>query len=403
MDILNVLGQPFSDTTIEDYRFQQYQPFSTANLNYNDEIRNSIQDLDALTLPCNSYIYIEGKISTDQNRLPTKFKLINNGISFLFRELRYELNGVIIDVVRNIGLVSTLKNYLSYNENESKLLQNSGWFPKDGNLLIDAHGNFNVCIPLKIWSGLFEDFRKVVVNMRQELILIREKDDLDAVIATDESEKPKIQLNKLYWNVPHILPNISEQLRLNKIIRSNVDLPIKFRSWELIEYPTLNNATRHTWPVKTSTKLESPRHIAIAFQNGRKGKLLKDMSKFDHCNLTNVRVFLNSEKFPYHDLHLDFDTNRFATLYEMFANFQESYYHIQTNQPIFNPEEFKVNTPIAYIDCSRQKEILQRGSVSLRLEFETSKNVGDTVSAYCLILHEKEFNYNPLTKIVRQL
>uniref|UniRef100_A0A6P7GUC5 Uncharacterized protein LOC114342388 n=1 Tax=Diabrotica virgifera virgifera TaxID=50390 RepID=A0A6P7GUC5_DIAVI len=168
--------------------------------------------------------------------------------------------------------------------------------------------------------------------MRQELVLIREKDDIDAIIATDETEKPKIEINKLYWNVPHILPNISEQLRLNKIVRSNTELPIKFRSWELIEYPTLNNSTRHTWPVNTTTKLESPRHIVVAFHDGRKGKMLKDMSKFDHCNLTNIRMFLNSERYPYQDLNLDFDSNRFATLYEMFANFQESYYHLQTNQ-----------------------------------------------------------------------
>ncbi|XP_050516115.1 uncharacterized protein LOC126891409 [Diabrotica virgifera virgifera] len=401
MEILHVLGQPFSDTTIEAYQYHTYQPY-TSNLNYNDEIRINIQDLDAYTLPCNSYIYIEGKMLTDDNKVPTKFQFINNGISYLFRELRYELNGVTIDSVRNIGLISTLKNYLSLNENQSKLLQNAGWFPKEDKLKIDTHGNFNVCIPLKIWSGFFEDFQKIIINMRQELVLIREKDDIDAIIATDETEKPKIEINKLYWNVPHILPNISEQLRLNKIVRSNTELPIKFRSWELIEYPTLNNSTRHTWPVKTTTKLESPRHIVVAFHDGRKGKMLKDMSKFDHCNLTNIRMFLNSERYPYQDLNLDFDSNRFATLYEMFANFQESYYHLQTNQPIFNPEEFKNNAPIVHTDCSRQKEIIQSGSVVLRIEFETSKSVGNNVSAYCLILHEKEFSYNPLTKIVRQ-
>ncbi|XP_050516112.1 uncharacterized protein LOC126890974 [Diabrotica virgifera virgifera] len=228
MEILHVSGQPFSDTTIEAYQYHTYQPY-TSNLNYNDEIRINIQDLDAYTLPCNSYIYIEGKMLTDDNKVPTKFQFINNGISYLFRELRYELNGVTIDSVRNIGLISTLKNYLSLNENQSKLLQNAGWFPKEDKLKIDTHGNFNVCIPLKIWSGFFEDFQKIIINMRQELVLIREKDDIDAIIATDETETPKIEINKLYWNVPHILPNISEQLRLNKIVRSNTELPIKFR------------------------------------------------------------------------------------------------------------------------------------------------------------------------------
>ncbi|CAH1100945.1 unnamed protein product [Psylliodes chrysocephalus] len=335
-------GLPFSDNTIEDYQFHSYQPFTFSNFNYNDEIRIPIQDLEAYTFPSNSYLYIEGRILTDQKKVPTKFNFINNGIAYLFRELR-------------------------------------------------------------LWSGFFEDFRKIVMNMRQELVLIREKADIDGVIATDDTKKPKIDIIKVCWNVPHITPSIKEQIRLNKIIRSNVDLPLMFRSWELIEYPALSNATRHTWPVKTTTKIESPRHIVVAFQNARKGKLLKDMSKFDHLNLTNIRAFLNSERYPYQDLHLDFNTDRFATLYEMFANFQESYYHIQTNQPIFTPEEFKNNAPIVHIDCSRQKEILQSGSVVLRIEFETDNNVGNEVSAYCLILHEKEFSYNPLTKIVKQI
>ncbi|XP_074040053.1 uncharacterized protein [Leptinotarsa decemlineata] len=403
MDLLNVTGEPFSDTTIEDYQFHTYQPYNSGALNYNDEVRISVQDLDAYTLPCNSLLYIEGKILTDQNKVPTKFQFINNGIAYLFRELRYELNGVVTDSVRNVGLVSTLKNYLLLNENESKLMENGGWIPKDNDkLLIDDKGNFNVCIPLKLWSGFFEDYRRIIMNMRQELVLIREKDDIDAVIATDDTEKPKIQITKLYWNVPHITPSINEQLRLNKIVRNSTELPIKFRSWELIKYPTLNDSSRHTWSVKTSTQLENPRHIIVAFQDARKGQILKDMSKFNHCYLTNIRVFLNSERFPYQDLNLDFDSNRFASLYEIFANFQESYYHIQTNQPIFNPKEFKDKAPIIHIDCSHQKEIIQSGSLVLRIEFETSKSTGNNVSAYCLILHEREFYYNPLNKIVRQ-
>ncbi|XP_050509170.1 uncharacterized protein LOC126886340 [Diabrotica virgifera virgifera] len=404
MDILSVQNEPFSDISIECFQYHTYLPYNSAALLYNDEIKIPIQDLEALTLPSNSYIYIEGQILTDKDAVPTKLKFINNAIAYLFREIRYEMNGVTLDSVRNLGLVSTLKNYLSLNDNTSKLLINAGWCPQEKDkILIDTKGNFNVFIPLKLWLGIFEDFNKVVLGSRQELILIREKDDLDAVIASDETENPKIKLSKISWHVPHITPSIPQQLILNKIINSNIELPIKFRSWELIEYPVLPNSTRHTWPVKTTTKLESPRHVIIAFQNNRKGNLLKDMSQFDHCNLRNIRVFLNSNRFPYNDLELDFESNRFATLYEMFANFQESYYHLTSNQPLLTPQEFKTMAPIIYIDASRQPEIIQSGSVTMRIEFETTQPIGTNISAYCLILHEKEFYYNPLTKIVRQV
>jgi hypothetical protein len=177
---------------------------------------------------------------------------------------------------------------------------------------------------------------------------------------------------------------------------------LPFRSWELVEYPSLTETTRHTWPVKTTTKLETPRHIIVAFQKDKKNKVASNMSEFDDINLTNIRAFLNSERYPYTDLFLNFKDNKYATLYEMFSNFRQSYYETG-NEPIFNPKEFKKISPIAHIDCSRQKETIQSGSVILRIELEMSENVPNETTAYCLILHDKLFRYNPMTKIVRQV
>ncbi|KAJ8972413.1 hypothetical protein NQ314_000192 [Rhamnusium bicolor] len=148
---------------------------------------------------------------------------------FIFREIRYEMNGIVVDSVRNVGLVSTIKSYLSFNENESTLLQNAGWFPKkitpttrmDKTILVDSNRNFNVCIPMKLLLGFFEDFRKLIINVKQELVLIRSSNDRDAINSDeDESEEPKIDIQILYWRVPHVTVSIPEQLRLNKIVNS---------------------------------------------------------------------------------------------------------------------------------------------------------------------------------------
>ncbi|KAJ8983454.1 hypothetical protein NQ317_013329 [Molorchus minor] len=353
MDLLNITGQPYSDSSIEDYQFHSYQSSISGNIGFNDEIRIPIQDLDAYTAPSDSYLYIEGKLLQENGNKPVKLEFINNGVSFLFRELRYELNGIVVDSVRNVGLTSTLKNYLSYNENESVVLQNAGWFPKK-------------------------------------------------IIPTDLKTNPNDKKIIADDDVPHVSVSMSEQLRLTKLLNKNVELPIRFRSWELIEYPALPHSTNHTWPVKTSTKVETPRHVIIAFQENVKGKVNSDMSKFTNCDLKNVRVFLNSERYPYSDLFLSFTSNKFATLYDMFANFQESYYPYKIKQPIFTPMEFNTIAPIAHIDCSHQKEMIQTGSVVVRVEFETGIPTIPDTTALCLILHEKHFTYNPLTKIVRQ-
>jgi hypothetical protein len=195
---------------------------------------------------------------------------------------------------------------------------------------------------------------------------------------------------------------IPQELALTKIINSNSDIFITFRSWELVEYPELLESKRHTWPVKTSTKVETPRHVLIGFQKDRRGNIKKDMSKFDHCGLRNLQVFLNSERYPYNDLQLDFKTNKYATLYEMFSEFRPTYYN-RPLEPIFTPSEFKEKAPLVYVNCSHQRDQLQSGPVTMRIEFETQDQIPAKTSAYCLIMHDKIFSYNPLTKIVKQL
>ena len=413
MDILNVNENLLVDNSIVSSEFHTYQPFISSKFDYNDEIRIPIQELDSYTLPSESILYIEGVLVNETDQKYTKrLRFINNGIAFLFREIRYELNGVTIDSVRNVGLTSTLKGLLSYNVNESLKLQNAGWFPdrdESDRILVDDDGKFNVSIPLKLLMGFFEDYKKIVMNMKQELVLIRASNDLDAVYFKDDIEPkilqvetPNVKLDKIYWKIPHITVDIPHQLALTKIIETNKDILLGFRSWELVEYSSLSETTRHTWPVKTTSKLEAPRHVIIAFQEDRKGHVQKDMSIFDDIGLTNVRVFLNSERYPYHDLYLNFKENKFSSLYEMFSNFRNSYYGT-SNEPIFNPMKFKEKCPITHIDCSRQKESLQTGSVVMRIEFETNKSVKKNTSVYCLILHDKVYSYNPLTKIVRQM
>ncbi|KAJ8953494.1 hypothetical protein NQ318_023615 [Aromia moschata] len=403
MDILNVMEQPLVDNSIVSWEYHNYLPYISSKFDYNDEIRIPIQELDAYTLPCESMLYLEGKLTKEDGNPATKLKLINNAFAFLFREIRFEMNGIIVDSNRNVGLTSTLKHYyLSFNEDECIKLDNAGWFPRDNRVLNIADNKFSVCIPLKMLMGFFEDYRKIILNMKQELVLIRSSDDIDSITSIDESEKPKIHIEKLYWRMPHILTAIPQQLALTKILEKNQEIFIPFRSWELVELPSLSENTRHVWPVKTSTKLETPRHIIIAFQTNKKNNIKSNMSEFNHCNLSNIRVFLNSERYPYNDLFLDFKNNKFATLYEMFSRFRAAYYE-KENEPIFSPKQFKDIAPLVYIDCSRQKEAIQMGSVVLRVELETSENVPKNTTAYCLILHDRLFQYNPMTKIVKQV
>lgn len=401
MDILNVKQNILIDNSIIHSECHAYEPYLPTKMGNNDEIIIPIHETEKYTLPSESFLYIEGKLTKEDGHVSKTLKLVNNGIAFLFKEIRYQLNGVTIDSVRDVGLTSTIKGYLSYNKNECNKLKNAGWFPGESSTVVnEVTGAFNVCIPLKFLMGFFEDYKKIILNAKQELILVRDNSDKNATVNTAD-EVPKIEITKLTWNIPHISVAIPQELALTKIIDKNSDILIAFRSWELIEYPELTKTNRHNWPVKTSTKVNTPRHVAICFQKDLRDKSTTDMSKFIDIKLRNIKVFLNSERYPYNDLYLNFDKHKYAALYEMYSQFQKSYYGL-TPEPIFSPVEFRNNSPITYIDCSHQKESIESGPIVMRVEFELHEDLKDKYSAYCLILHDKIFSYNPLTKIVKQ-
>ncbi|KMQ84044.1 hypothetical protein RF55_18537 [Lasius niger] len=77
---------------------------------------------------------------------------------------------------------------------------------------------------------------------------------------------------------------------------------------------------------KTATQLEKPRYVIFALQAGRKNVMSENMSQFDDCKSTNVKLYLNSECYPYDDMNLNFDKNRWSILYDMYARFCKNYY-----------------------------------------------------------------------------
>ena len=180
----------------------------------------------------------------------------NNCVAFLFDEIRYELNGVEIDRNRNVGITSTLKNYVSLTSDEDKNMENAGWGLKrrDG-LIVKNH--FNFCIPLKYLLGFCEDYKRIIINARHELILIRSRNDNNSLIGSPLLE-PEIELLKLQWRMPHVTPNDVNKLSLLHTSESGQNLSICFQSWDLYEYPLLQSITKHSWAVEASARLENP-------------------------------------------------------------------------------------------------------------------------------------------------
>ncbi|XP_018316254.1 uncharacterized protein [Mycetomoellerius zeteki] len=263
-------------------------------------------------------------------------------------------------------------------------------------------GYFNFCVPLNMLLDFCEDYKRVVVNAHHELILIRARNDYNCFMGNSATE-PEVELFKVQWRMPHVTLNETNKLSMLPALESGRYLSMSFRSWDLYEYPLLQSTTKHSWAVKTAIQLEKPRYVIFALHTGRKNIMSRNDSLFDDCNLSNVKLYLNSEFYPYDDLNLDFGKKRYAVLFDMYTRFRKAYYGIDCFETLLKVLSFIEKGPFAVIDCSRQNESVNSATVDVCIEFDCKENVPVNTTAYCLIIHDRVIEYSPLSNVVRKI
>jgi hypothetical protein len=396
MAMLTIEKEAIYDDSVTSMEYHNHQPYVSCSYKNNDEVRIPILQQDILTLPFDSYIVIHGKVigtKTAGGELSVSF--VNNGMAFLFEEIRYEICGKEIDRTRNVGITTTLKNLVSIREEEKNMLHNACWFGPGSKS--SSAKDFIYSIPLRLLLGFAEDYRKVIVNSKQEVILLRSSTDSNAVIAT-EGGNLTLEISKIYWRVPHITVNDSIKLRLYKYIEKDPHIHIPFRQWEMHEYANLpTTSDTLSWPIRTTNQLEKPRYVIVGFQTGRKNDITKDMSLFDSCDVKDIKVYLNSIYYPY-----DAFLSNTALFYDSYANFQNSYYG-RVGSVIMDYNTFKDKAPIYIIDCSKQNDSIKSGPVEVKLDIQTNKTFPANTWGYCLIIHDCHYTYTPVTGDVRKI
>jgi len=394
MALLDIDSKAVYDDLVTAYEYHTHQPYASTSYNNNDEIRIPILQQDIITAPFDSSIVITGKVEAKKaDDVAQDVSFINNAIAFLFEEVRYEINGKEIDRTRNVGITTTLKQLCSIREEETKVLKNACWF---GPGTVEKVTNFGYSVPLKHLLGSMEDYRRVLVNVKQELVLLRAVTDVNAVQTTNAGTLT-LNIQNIYWRVPHITVNDSQKLKLYKFIEKDPAIHVPFRQWELIEYPSLPQTKEISWTLRTSNQTEKPRYIILGFQTNRKNDLTKDMSQFDACNLIDVKLYLNSKFYPYDNVR-----GNTCLYYDMYSSFQSSYYG-RTGSPIMSFDDYKNKCPIYVIDCSKQDDSIKTGPVDVRLEILTKENIPAGTWGYCLIIHDCHYTYTPVTGDVRKV
>ena len=424
-DILQITEDIPVDDSIYDYEYKEYNPITGTDLN-RGSIVITIESQDIYTHPAESFLVIEGELLLGANGRYVdndKVALINNGIMYLFSDVRYHLASHEIEVLQNPGHATTMLGLLKYPDDFTKSQGlNQVWAPDtgegtpvDGNLGFkmrreyiinmvggaDNKGKFNFKIPLKHFLGFCEDYKKILYGMQQRLTLTRTGDN-NAILKGQNAAgnaavgDGTIKINKISWFMPHVIPSDAYRLQLDKIIEKKEKIPVGYRMLQCDNLPVPPGIGTFTWRLGVKSSPDIPRFIIVGFQTGKHNNQVRNPAIFDHCEVRNIYVTLNAKRYPDTDYENDFTINKYSRIYGDAALFRKKFYNMDeliSNSGI-NPANYKTLFPLYVFDVTKQSEKLKTSvsDIHIKASFNGDNPQAETI-AYAVIISDRLFHF----------
>ena len=413
------------DDSIQSYKRFAYLPISGTNLNNANPIVIRVENSDNYFRPCDSEIEFEGKVvkanGTDYKKAEAKLTLINNGLMYLFDNIKYELSSTEIESVYQPGQATTMFGLLTknLNFNDSGGL-NSLWLPDDDDgtakadnegyntrrkLLFSNNvvavavedpnsGSFRFSVKLEDIFGFATDYRRVMYGFVHTLTLVRNVNHNDAMFGEADAAAGKVVFSKISWILPNVEPSQVANYELVKLINEQRTLSIDFRVRQCMTTVVPQSDT-FLWRLGIRTSPEKPRFLVLGFQTDREGSLAKNLGLFDNCQLQNAYVLMNNRRYPAMDYNANFPKNHYNKLYRDFYQFMEKFYGISDSvtSTSVDPVAYKHLFPLFVFDVTRQSERIQQAVIDITIQCYFGGNVGAKTKAYCLMISDRRLKF----------
>ena len=426
-DILQITEDIPVDDSIYEYEYKEYNPIVGTNLN-RGSIVLTIEAQDIYTHPAESFLVIEGQLLNINNNAYANgdvVTLINNGIMYLFSDVRYHLASHEIEVLQNPGHATTILGLLKYPDDFSKsqgLNQlwvkdenngdaqfddaqanyNNGYFIRQKYIIGDPipNGIFSIKIPLKHFLGFCEDYKKILYGMQQRLTLTRTGDN-DSIFRANATAVGKINIQRIRWFIPHVIPSDAYRLQLDKIIEKKEKIPVGYRMLQCDNTQVPENQKSFTWRLGVKSSPDIPRFIIIGFQSGKNNSQEQNPAKFDHLLVRNIYVTLNAKRYPDTDYDNDFTKNQFSRIYGDAALFRKKFFNMDelVSNCGINPTEFRNLYPLYVFDVTKQSEKLKTSvsDIHIKAFFDNdpagANNPPANTMAYAVIISDRLFHF----------
>lgn len=430
-DPMTSIDEPiFFNDDIESFHYNDINLQSLSNINTDNSVLNfDIQAGDKFLVPSKSDLVIRGKLVKENNALfdvEDEITLINNAIMYLFKSIELRIGNNTIERLNNPGQTSSILGYLTYPDDFNTNAGLSICWSKDitnnaNSLEFDesaaapvAHyrprrnqhfnqgfairkqflnssnprGQFSFIIPFSHMFG-FSEYEKYLFNIRISLLLTRGSNTL-SLFKQDGVDNGKIVLQDIIWRVPEIRLSPHAHADALRKINDNKEVAVSYtrRRDDMLEIP--NGIRSHTWKLSDSSGIQKPRWLIVAFQTNKSRTQAQNPSVFDHSNIREIRVKLNSEFYPKTPVVMNFGINDYSRMYKSMDEFKKEFYGYNSliggNQ--INYACFKSLFPIFVFDLRRQSEILKSGVVDIEIKTEFLNAVPDETFGYSVILSD---------------
>ncbi len=414
-DILNLTEKTIDDTSLYSKEFFPFKPITGTDYNSPGVIQINIENQDQYFLPHESFLQIDVSFLKANNTRFAREQMVtlaNNGILHCFSNIKYHLGGNEIESINYPGHATGMMGMLKYDKSFSGLGQcwapDTSVQPAEENVGFNKRrefifnggaenvGDFSLYMDLEHIFGFAEDYDKVVYGFRHSLQLNRKASDNDAIFRDAGPGNAKIVINKITWWMPRVQPSVVEENKLLKINDDKIAYDCVFRNRQCSTIGLPLGVTTYSWSL--GVKTETPRYVIIGFQANKSNDQEKNTGVFDHCEVTNMRVRVNSTEYPPIDVNSDFVKNCIAGWHRRMLDFKRSFYGVDkmVSCSCVDATDFKTLYPLFVFDLSRQRESTNNSSISditVDMMFGLANGIAAHTNAFAVVISDRKIKF----------
>lgn len=377
----------------------------TGDLSNATEFSFTTDNEDIFIVPANSFLLLKVQLRRADNGQPyvgaDATVTIDCNAFNLFSQARLYIGDEEIERIDHVGISTLLYNLTKYNFSEvnsvreSQLVHTQKTFIRD--YVAQCNRNVELLLPIRKMFNFFHQNRFSFRGVKHRIVL--NLNDQNKIVTKWGDVPPangKATISSMIWKIPHVEPSLQMRAKLETMLAKNSSLNLKWIATNTFKFsPPRNTEIR----IPIASSIHRPTHVFIAFQNAnRETDQEQSYMHFDHLNLTEVSVNIDSISFPDRAVKCDFANKhvneaylRFLDACEHGVTWEESYRNFINQYPIF------------HIDVSRHPEELYENSRFPNIVINAKFNAAPAAdyNMFVIVYNIREVNLNLENKKMR--